>query len=53
MAGQWQKETPATRGRGFCLVVGLVPGIKGLLTVRDAGVLASCEALRAGARSGG
>ena len=32
---------------------GMVPRIKRLLKVRDTGVLASCEALRTGAKSGG
>ena len=32
---------------------GMVPRIKRLLKVRDTGVLASCEALRTSAKSGG
>jgi len=31
----------------------MIPGIKRLLKVRDTGVLASCEALRTNAKSGG
>ena len=48
-----QEKTPTENGWGFIIGGGMVPRIKRLLKVRDTGVLASCEALRTSAKSGG
>jgi len=48
-----QEKTPTENGWGFVIGGGMVPRTKRLLKVRDTGVLASCEVLRAGAKSGG
>lgn len=48
-----QEKTPTENGWGFIIDGGAAPRTKRLLKVRDTGVLASCEALRTSAKSGG